>query len=135
MKIEMSKREIIDSSDIQNAYMKFYPYMMDYLWDLHTVMNLANLEIAIFKVFPDKEEMQRCVNLLEIDIRDTFKEDEEIGQKEFKKNFEILKQYIEDYQDCGFSIYQIPESINIDNIKDESEPDKKTLHVGKIVER
>lgn len=135
MRIELSKREIIDSSDIQNAYMKFYPCMMNYLWDLHTVMDLANLEIAIFKRFPDKEEMQKYVDSLEINIRDTFKEDEELGQLEFKKTFEALKQCIEDYQDCGFDIYQISNSLNIEEIKEESEPEKKTLHVGKIVER
>jgi len=134
MRIESSKREIIDSTDIQNAYIKFYPYMMDYLWDLHTVMDLANLEIAIFTLFPNKEEMQRCVDALELDIRDTYKDEVEDGEK-FKKTFESVKQCIEDYQDSGYAIYQVGESLDVEEIKEEVEPKNKTLHLGRIVER
>lgn len=140
MKIESSTKEIITAQDIQNAYLKFYPFMMQYLWDIKTVMNLANLEIAIYKIFPDKDEMEKYLNLLEIDIRDTYRDDtgEDKELQHFQEAFDHLKSYIEDYEDCGYDIYRIQENLDADDIIEaneeaEKEPtEKKVLHVGRI---
>lgn len=138
IKIESSNKEIITSQDIQNAYLKFYPFMMQYLWDIKTVMNLANLEIAIYKIFPDKDEMERYLNLLEIDIRDTYRDDtgEDAECKEFQAAFDHLRSYIEDYDNSGYDIYRIQETLDADDIIEANEEaehkEKKVLHVGRI---
>ena len=139
MKIEHG--DIINSQDIQNAYMKFYSYMMDYLWGMKTVMNLANLEIAIFKRFPEQEEMARYLRLIDIDIRDTINSNDELPEiQEFKEAFEALSECIESYNNekSMLDIYKVEPEIDIDDIrassKEEEKPtgEKKTLHVGRI---
>lgn len=137
MKIESSEREYITSQDIQNVYLRFYPYMMQYLWDLKVVMDLANLEIAIYQRFPDKEEMLKYANALEYDIQDTYRDDEDPECVQFKKSFEQLKSYIEDYEDVGYDVYRVPEKIEAPK-EEESEPEvkeKKVIEVGKIVKK
>lgn len=136
MKVEASKREIITVKDIQGAYLQFYPCIMQYLWDMKTVQCLANLEISIYKAFPDKEEMQKYVNELESYIRDTYNNEEDVNAADFKKTFEHLKSYIEQYEDIGYDIYHVEPIINMDNVEDKvtDEPtEKKTISVGKIV--
>lgn len=137
----MKYEKVITSMDIQNAYIKFYSYMMQYLWDLNTVMNLAKLEIAIYKRFPKKEEMQQYIDLLEKDIYLTYDNEEALNSDDFKKSFEHLKQYIEDYEESGLEIYAMVPNIDVDKILGEdkidndSEGEKKTIEVGKIVRR
>ena len=94
LKITSTTAETINSQDIQNAYMKFYAFMMQYLWNLDVVKNLANLEISIFQRFPDKEEMEKCLNALELQIKDTMKDEENPENKDFLESFETLKEYI-----------------------------------------
>ena len=113
--------EIITSSDIQVAYTKLYACMMNYLWDFNTVKNLANLEIAIYKRFPDKEEMEKYINLLEHDIDDTFNNPEYSDSEDFKKRFNVLKDYIENYDDTGYDIYTVESRLDLDAIKGEAE--------------
>ena len=133
--------EVILSQDIQNYYIKFYACMMQYLWDMRTVMNLANLEISIFKRFPDKEEMENNIRLLESDIYDTIREAKGFDNPEFEKTFTKLKDAIADYQDTGYDIYQIQEKINIEDIKaqskaeGQSEPKKMHIKVGHLGEK
>lgn len=137
----MSTEQITTSTDIQNAYLKFYPFMMQYLWDINTVINLANLEISIYKRFPNKEEMEKYIDLLEKAIKDTYKDEELLNNKDFKKAFEHLKSYIQDYDNTGFEIYNMVPNLDVakilgkDNPEDESEGEKKTIQVGKIVRR
>ena len=142
MEVKSSTFERISSQDIQNAYLKFYPCIMQYLWDLNTVMYLANLEIAIYKRFPEKEEMEKYIDLLEIEIRDTYNDESDVKSKEFKESFEELKNCIESYEDdkCQCDIYQVQETVDVDEIlgTDESESDEsgnKVIHVGRVVKR
>lgn len=134
LKITSNIAETINSQDVQNAYMKFYTFMMQYLWNLHVVKNLANLEIAIFKRFPDKEEMENALNALEVEIKDTLNDEENPESKDFKDAFDVLKEYIEQYTDNGYDIYNLQPAVNVEEILEESEDDGK-LHVGKIVKK
>lgn len=134
LKITSTTSESINSQDIQNVYMKFYTFMMQYLWNLDVVKNLANLEIAVFQRFPDKEEMEKAVNALEIQIKDTMKDEENPENKGFLESFETLKEYIQEYTDNGYEIYNLQPAVNVEEILEESEDDGK-LHVGKIVKK
>lgn len=127
-----STSEIINSQDIQNAYMNFYSYMMDYLWNLKVVKNLATLEISIFQRFPDKDEMENALNALEVEIRDTLNDEENPDSKDFKDSFEVMKDYIERYTDNGYEIWNMQPEVNVEEILEEDDSDGK-LHVGKVV--
>lgn len=140
VKIEVTKKEVLTSQDLQNDYIDFYKCMMNHLWDMKVVTNLANLEIAIFKRFPDKEEMEKYINLLEPDIRDTLKAEEDVDSGEFRKSFEVLKTDIENFEEIGYDIFAIEQAIDVQEIlgedsSDEDESNKKTIKVSKIIKR
>lgn len=110
-KITASKT-VITSSDIQVKYEQLYHFLMGFLWEFQTVQAIANLEIAIFKRFPDKEEMQRCLRELKQDIIYTANELAEDDEAEFKETVEDLEQAIEDYDNAGFELYGVEEVID-----------------------
>jgi hypothetical protein len=106
--------------------------MMKYLWDMKAVTTLANLEIAIYKAFPDKEEMQKYVNSLDIEIRDTYNNEEDVNAADLKKTFEHLKSYIESYEDIGYDLYAIATTSAIEDIKDDNESGDEILKKRKL---
>ena len=81
---------VITSSDIQVRYEKLYKFLMEYLWEFSVVQEIADLELAIFKRFPDKDEMQRCLNKLKLSISQTYKELSEDDQTDFEDAVEIF---------------------------------------------
>lgn len=105
---------MITSSDLQVKYEKLYEFLMNYLWEFTTVQALANLEIAIFKRFPDKDEIQKYLRELEADISRTYNELAEADEIEFKETFEDLKQAVEDYDEekTCLELYGVEEVID-----------------------
>ena len=132
MKIESSKKEVITSQDIQNRYIDLYLFMMDYLWDLKVVKELANLEIAIYKRFPDKDEMSNCLHKLRYDIQATYNELAEDGEEDFKKYYEALDEAIEDFDaNTGYEIYMVASVLDPEEILDEAESEKEDIEPEK----
>ena len=70
---------------------------MDYLWEYPTVEALANLEIACYKTFPDKEEMQEALKMLKQKIKTTYNELSKDDQPEFEDAVNALEQEIDEY--------------------------------------
>ena len=132
MKIESSKKEVITSQDIQNRYIDLYLFMMDYLWDLKVVKELANLEIAIYKRFPDKDEMSNCLHKLRYDIQATYNELAEDGEEDFKKYYEALHEAIEDFDaNTGYEIYMVASVLDPEEILEEAESEKEDIEPEK----
>ena len=140
MKIESSKKEVITSQDIQNSYINLYYFMMDYLWDLKVVKELADLEIAIYKRFPDKDEMSNCLHKLRYDIQNTYNELADDGEGDFKKYYEALDSAIEDFDpNSGYEIYTVSSVLEPEEILEEDEsgetdiePEKKKIDIKDI---
>lgn len=105
-------RPAITSKDLQVKYEQLYHFLMQYLWEFQTIQEIANLEIAIFKSFPDKDEMMRCLRHLKQDIFYTYNELSEIDEEEFKETVEDLEQAIEDYEGVGVELYGVEEVID-----------------------
>lgn len=103
---------VITSSDIQVKYEKLYSFMMDFLWEFTTVQALANLEIAIFKRFPDKDEMQKCLRDLNAKVFYTYNELDQDDESEFKDAYEDLEEAIENFEDPGCELYSVEEVID-----------------------
>lgn len=107
----MSK-QVITSSDIQVKYEQLYEFLMEYLWEFTTVQALADLEIAIFKRFPDKDEMIRCLRKLKSEISYTYNEMAADDLEDFKEAFEDLEETIEDYEESSCELYSVEELID-----------------------
>lgn len=133
----MSK-QVITSSDIQVKYEQLYEFLMDFLWEFNTVQALANLEIAIFKRFPDRDEMLKCLRNLKSNISYTYNELAADDLDEFKTTFEDLEDAIENYEEPGYELYGVEELIDdpddvaaTDEIES-VEPDKRKFKFGEI---
>ena len=132
--------QVITSSDIQVKYEQLYGFLMDFLWEFTTVQALANLEIAIFKRFPDKDEMLRCLRDLKRDIIYTANELAEDDEVEFKEAIDDLEDAINNYENAGCELYSVEELIDdpddvmsADDIyAPESETDKRKFKFGDI---
>ena len=111
---KISTNSLITSSDIQAKYEKLYSFLMQYLWEFGVVQKLANLEIAIFKRFPDQEEMLKCLQELEHSISYTYNELAEDDDAEFKKAFDALASAIEDFdqEKAGCELYSVEEVVD-----------------------
>jgi hypothetical protein len=118
------ENKIITSADLQNKYLDFYRCMMQYLWDIRVVENLAHLEIAIYERFPDKSTILRYLNLLRPDIKSTYTELDSNGDHEFKDSFETLVKYTEQYDDPGLELYGVKEYVDI---QDDNEIDNDLI--------
>ena len=138
----MSK-EVITSSDIQVCYEHLYTFLMNYLWEFPVVQSLANLEIAIFKRFPSKDEMENCLRDLKLNISYTYNELANDDEPEFKEAFEELEEVIENFDDekAGCELYSVEEVIDSpDDVVDASEdidfdkkPGKRKFKFGNII--
>lgn len=129
--------QVITSSDIQVKYEQLYKFLMDFLWEFPVVQDIANLEIAIFKRFPDKDEMLRCLRNLKHNISFTYNELAEDDDAEFKDAVDDLENTINEYEDPGCELYCVEELIDdpedIDASEDiESPVDRRKFKFGEI---
>jgi hypothetical protein len=87
---------------------------MDFLWEFEVVQDIANLEIAIFKRFPDKEEMLQCLHTLNQHISYTYKDLSQEEQTEFEESVKELEEAIENYdeENTGCELYAVEEVID-----------------------
>lgn len=110
----VSSKTVITSSDIQVCYEQLYEFLMGFLWEFQVVQSLANLEIAVFKRFPDKDEMTRRLRELKADISATYNELSKDDRNEFKEAVEDLEDAIEkfDEEKAGCELYCVEELIS-----------------------
>ena len=134
-------KTMITSSDIQVKYEKLYEFLMGFLWEFQTVQALANLEIAIFRRFPDKEEMLKCLKQLNRSISYTYNDLAEEDKAEFKDAYEALETAINDFdgETAGCELYSVEEVIDSpDDVVDATEEidvndtGKRKFDVGEI---
>ena len=128
----MSK-DSITSSDIQVKYEQLYQFLMDFLWEFQVVQALANLEIAIFKRFPEKDEMLKCLKELNHSISYTYNELAEDDKSEFKEAYEKLETAINDFDEetAGCELYSVEEVIDSPNDVVDASDDIEISDTGK----
>lgn len=128
----MADITVVTSSDIQAKYRKLYKFMMEYLWDFKVIESLANLEIACYKTFPDKEEMLNSLKELKVGISRTYSELSDDDKPEFEDTFNGLKTLIEKYdpETAGVDLYTVAEPVDIPQVDDN--PTKEVFHAGDI---
>lgn len=124
----------VTSVDIQNDYKKLYEFLMDFLWEYPTIEALANLEVACYHMFPDKEEMQKYLKELNYKIQSTYNELTEDNKDEFQKAYDKLEKSIDDYipDDAIAELYSVSEPVELPV---DSVDDKEVFKIGDIQHR
>lgn len=78
------------SNELEIAYTNLYRNLRNYIWEFSTVEKLVELEISIYKAFPDRDTIKNNLSSLYYDIKETLKEDEDL-----RDSYEKLKTIIE----------------------------------------
>lgn len=71
---------MINIETLRTAYNKFYKSLSNYLLDFETVANIAELEIEVYKAFPDKKQAIRYLSKVFVDIKEKLKDDERLNE-------------------------------------------------------
>lgn len=69
---------MLSYNELQSAYVDLYIQLRKYIWDFRTVEHIANLEIAVYRAFPDIADVSQRLNELNLDIRSILSEDEDL---------------------------------------------------------
>ena len=71
---------MIAAAILQSAYNDLYKELRNYIWDYNTVEKLADLETAVYMVFPNLDNVRHALNRLETEVRasDIYEDDEQL---------------------------------------------------------
>lgn len=67
---------MLHNVDLQSAYVDLYTEIRRYFWPFHTVEIIADLEIEVYKSFPDIPTVERHFQRLISAVRSIYNEDE-----------------------------------------------------------
>lgn len=100
--------------------------MRKYIWSMKIVQILANLEVAVYKAFPDVEEVQKYYDALYRDIKYDLPKDEDT--EDFYKAFTEFEDTLEGADTIYDEIYTVSEVlINEDNKESTEESEGEWL--------
>lgn len=81
---------MISAKKLQNQYNSLYIQIRKYLWPFETVQLLADLEEAIYKKFPDLNQISSILDKLRLRITSEFEDDEEL-KSEFDRLHDLVQ--------------------------------------------
>lgn len=100
---------MVSGNDLQNAYFDLYSELRRYIWSYQDVKTLANLEIEIFKRFPDVDQIRKYLNLMEMSARFVTNDDEDI--KLAFQDFKDVLDSIESNEDIYAKLTEVEEAL------------------------
>lgn len=109
---------MISLQDLQRAYIKLYKKLREYIWDVSTVEDLAELEVAVYNRFPNIREVRSYTTKLRSDIRDV------INAEKSQRNI-----YTDDYT-LEDAINEFEELINSEDSNEIYSPLGKVMEVS-----
>ena len=104
---------MLSSSDLQIAYNHLYEELRNYIWDVDTVIDIAELETAVYKAFPTHSEVICKFTKLVEDTDQCVRESEEL-RNAFREFQDTLYSDTSWYLDLPTAVAsnQIQEDIN-----------------------
>ena len=60
---------MISTNDLQRRYTKIYKCLMHYIFDFKIVEALADFEIAVYRIFPDLDEISKTFGILKNELK------------------------------------------------------------------
>ena len=71
---------MISSVDVQNAYINLYKKLREYIWSAPVIEIIADLETAVYEVFPNMEDIRKQFKLLKYELYEVLRDDEEMQE-------------------------------------------------------
>ena len=81
---------MISSKQLQNAYNALYKCLREYIWPSNVVSYIADLEISVYRAFPDLKEVRNRYNQLKTSCF-RYIDDDEYMKELFEDFREILE--------------------------------------------
>lgn len=88
---------MLSLQDLQRAYIKLYKKLREYIWNVSTVEDIAELEVAVYNRFPDIHAVRSRTNKLRSDIRDVI--NTERSQRNIYADDYTLEDAINDFEE------------------------------------
>lgn len=80
---------MINSKDIQKAYVQLYKVLRNYLWEIHVVFLIVEIELNAYSAIPDTYKLTNQLSRLRSYVYSVLQQDEDM-QKAFDDFFELL---------------------------------------------
>lgn len=106
---------MVSATKFQNAYKDLYAQLYKFLWDFKTVELIANLEIAVFQVFPEMQAIEKAYAELLRDVKGTGAFDDE----DLKLSFDAFDESLHEETVSDSDIYS--ELISFDEVVDDED--------------
>lgn len=82
---------VISSNRLQSAYNTLYVNLRNYIWDFNIVEAIADLEVSVYRAFPDINDVKQCIdNLKSMIISCDILSDDEKLKSAFDDFYELL---------------------------------------------
>ena len=75
---------MITSAKIQRLYNKMYTALRPYIWDIQIVESIADLEIATYQLFPNKEAIEKSFKKLKSLV---------VSSSAYKEDTDLIKSF------------------------------------------
>lgn len=103
---------MISSLELQAKYNNLYEQIRKYIWRFDVVNSLADLEIEVYKSFPDINQVRKYFYALNYGVSDTARDDEDL-----KSALDSFKDMIESDDDIYTNILRVNEVIQDEAIQ------------------
>lgn len=80
---------MISSKQLQTCYNRLYTSLREYIWPSYVVSSIADLEISVYKSFPDLENVRSCFNRLRLNCY-KYIDDDKLLYERFDKFLSVL---------------------------------------------
>ena len=104
---------MITANQLQRQYVKWYRQLRNYIWPYNIVCALADVEVAIYRVFPALNEVKQAVYKLKSLCYRYVKDDQELIDE-----FETLIELIEENSTIYSKIDKRQERLNHEDIEE-----------------
>lgn len=103
------------STKLQNKYNSFYEVISKYIWPIEIVTDLAELEIEIYKAFPDEDVIETKFNKLAVEVRPLLDETD----KQMLAALKSFENDIQEFESEYFKLDTFKEVVSNENHKEQ----------------
>lgn len=96
--------------DLQQAYIRLYRYLRQFIWDFSVVELIADLEVQSFTTFPNVDKLRAVVTKLDSELRDILRDDE---NEKLKIAWDNFKDIVNNEDTFYHKIHEVKEVLSV----------------------
>ena len=100
---------MVNAYTFQNNYIELYKQVRKYIWPLHVIQNLVDLEIETYKKFPDLDSLRNIFKKFKESLGHVPDEDEDL-----EKALNVFEESLDD-ESVYSDLYKVAEVIQVED--------------------